>query len=129
MNITCDCCDTPLKDLKAKGIRIKGCVDCKCAFYCSQECFDGDWENHKKDCFSINEFIKICKKLESANLIRHVNGNTLDNRASNLQWVNLDDALQNNTWTVDAVLYLEDEEFELWEKVRALWKPHFTWHW
>ena len=60
-------------------------------------------------------FSEIMEKLKAApdypNFIRHINGNTLDNRLENLCWVKLSEAFQNITnWKVDWVCYLTEEE-------------------
>lgn len=64
----------------------------------------------------------IILKLEKEGIIRHVNGDTLDNRRANLQRVGIFQALQNKDWTVDVVCHLTDEEFALWESIRRDWK-------
>lgn len=69
---------------------------------------------------------RIVIKLETEKLIRHVNGNTLDNRKVNLQYVTVLEALQNKDWTVDAVCHLTDAEFAVWEKLRRDFKPTIT---
>lgn len=60
----------------------------------------------------------IINKLTKEGLIRHINGNTLDNRIQNLQKVDVMDALRNKDWTVDAVCILNDEEFIIWTEFR-----------
>jgi hypothetical protein len=60
-------------------------------------------------------FATIMEKLKQTpthpNYIRHVNGNTLDNRAENLVWVKLRDAFKHILdWRVDWVCYVTEEE-------------------
>ena len=62
-------------------------------------------------------FSDVMKKLKAVpeypNFIRHVNGDTLDNRVVNLCWVKLKDAFKNiTTWKVDWVIYLTSEEIK-----------------
>jgi hypothetical protein len=65
-------------------------------------------------------FSSVMTKLKAANdypgypnFIRHVNGNTQDNRASNLAVVTLREAFNNiATWRVDWVCYVTEEEVE-----------------
>lgn len=64
----------------------------------------------------------IVIKLETEGLIRHVNGNGLDNRLVNLQRVTVLQALQNKDWMVDAVCHLTKAEFAVWEKLRRDFK-------
>lgn len=123
METNCDNCNIFI----TKDKPVFGCSTCRCAFYCSNECFNK--HNHKKDCFDMDKFAKICEKLQEARLIRHINGNTLDNRRENLEWVTVEDALVNKDWTVDAVCYLTKREFAMWKKVRALWRPDISWRW
>jgi hypothetical protein len=63
----------------------------------------------------------IIRKLDTANLLRHKNGNTLDDRVENLEWVTAQEAFLHKTWKVDADSYLTDEEFAIWEKARKEW--------
>lgn len=65
----------------------------------------------------------IVIKLDNHGLIRHVNGNTLDNRVTNLQRVTVLQALHNKDWTIDAVCVLTASEFRLWEQLRRDFKP------
>ena len=60
----------------------------------------------------------ILNKLSNEGLIRHINGNTYDNRRQNLQKVNVMDTLRNKDWIVDAVCILNDEEFIIWHELR-----------
>ena len=59
-------------------------------------------------------FSLIMSKLKMAdgypNFIRHKNGDTQDNRATNLCWVTLREAFRNLDWKVDWVCYLTEEE-------------------
>lgn len=64
------------------------------------------------------KLVEILRKLDQSGLIRHVNGNTLDNRVENLQWVSAQDAFNNKNWTVDAVCHLTDQEFAIWQSER-----------
>ena len=99
---------------------IKTCSQCKSVYYCSYECQYDDWRNgHKQKCFDMNKLKNIIKKCDKAGLIRHINGNTLDNRRQNLQRVTALDSLKNKDWTVDACLHLTDEEFDVWFKARS----------
>jgi len=70
--------------------------------------------------------VTILKKITEQGLIRHVNGNTCDNRLQNLQRVTALQAFQNKGWTVDAVCILTDTEFEIWCKERANWNGDMT---
>lgn len=124
MEADCDNCGI----FMSKDREIICCGTCRCAFYCCEDCLMEDYETkHEDECFDMKIFHKICLKLQKAGLIRHVNGNTLDNRISNLQRVSIDDALNNKDWTVDAVCHLNKKEFALWRKVRSYWKPHMFW--
>ena len=67
-------------------------------------------------------FSEVLKKLKAADeypyFIRHINGDTHDNRAENLAWVTLKNAFKNmSTWKVDWVIYLNEEEIR---KVKEL---------
>jgi hypothetical protein len=63
----------------------------------------------------------VIQKLDSENLIHFKNGNTLDCRVENLQWVTVQEAFLHKTWEVDADCYLDDEELIIWEKARKEW--------
>ena len=58
--------------------------------------------------------------LHSFCFIRHIDGNTLNNVYTNLQWVSLRLIIENPTWTVDHVLYLNAADFAYIENLRAL---------
>ena len=63
-------------------------------------------------------FSEVLQKLKAADeypyFIRHINGDTHDNRAENLAWVTLKNALMNiSTWKVDWVIYLNEEEIRM----------------
>ena len=59
-------------------------------------------------------FSNIMNKLKAVNeypnFIRHINGDTLDNRIENLTWVTLREAFANLDWKVDWVCYVTEEE-------------------
>jgi hypothetical protein len=62
-------------------------------------------------------FHEVMKKLKAVPeypiFIRHINGDTLDNRVENLCFVKLKDAFRNiSTWKVDWVCYLDAEEIK-----------------
>lgn len=63
-----------------------------------------------------SKFQQIIKKLKTdscyPNYIRHKNGDTLDNRVENLEWVHIKDAFRNLQWKVDWVCYLNNEEIK-----------------
>jgi hypothetical protein len=63
----------------------------------------------------------IIRKVASQGLVRHMNGNTLDNRVENLQYVTVAQAFLHKNWTVDAVCLLDDQEFALWSQARQDW--------
>ena len=42
--------------------------------------------------------------------VRHINNDTLDNRAVNLAWVTLNETLRNPQWTVDLICYLSEND-------------------
>jgi hypothetical protein len=63
----------------------------------------------------------IIRKVASQGLVRHMNGNTLDNRVENLQYVTVAQAFLHKSWTVDAVCLLDDQEFALWSHARQEW--------
>ena len=96
------------------------CSLCHGRRYCGKECQAEDWETHRDECFDSNKLGKILIKLNEIGLIRHVNGDTLDNRRQNLQRVSVPDAFENKDWTVDAVCHLTDEEFEIWDRGRKV---------
>lgn len=48
----------------------------------------------------------IIQKVTAEGLVRHINGNTLDNRVRNLAWVSPREAFENKTWQVDAICTL-----------------------
>ena len=96
------------------------CGKCRCLNYCSNECQLEKWKSHKSECFDRSKLKAIILKLERIGLIRHVNGNTMDNRIANLQRVTVKDAFLNKGWTVDAICHLDDAEFKIWENARKL---------
>ena len=57
-------------------------------------------------------------------LIRHVNGNTTDNRATNLQYCSFQDVLENPDWKVDHVCHLDEQEIAFVENLRLI-QQHF----
>lgn len=117
---SCTTCNT-------EGKRFGKCGKCRLVYYCSTECQHQDWDNHKTVCFDRERFKIISRKLQKKGLIRHVNGNTLDNRIKNLQRVTVVDSFVNKDWTVDAVCYLNDKDFEIWERARAAWTGDSSW--
>lgn len=70
--------------------------------------------------------VAILRKAAKEGLIRHVNGDTSDNRVANLQRVTVLQAFQNKDWTVDAVCVLTEDEFEIWCKERTDWSGDLT---
>lgn len=73
-----------------------------------------------------NSIKRIIKKVDASKLVRHINGNTLDNRLENLALVTALEAFQNKGWTVDAVCTLTDAEFVIWSKARQGWSGDMT---
>jgi hypothetical protein len=50
------------------------------------------------------------KKENSSYLIRHIDGNTLNNCLNNLKYVNIEDTINNiNNWKVDWIFYLPEK--------------------
>ena len=96
----------------------KICSLCKNINYCSKECQSHNWKNHKSQCFDLVKFKNISYKLDKIGLIRHVNGNTLDNRIQNLNRVSVIDSIKNKDWVVDAVCHLSEDDFNIWAKGR-----------
>lgn len=96
------------------------CSMCKGRRYCSSECQNSNWKEHKTECFDRNKFKRIVVKLNKELLIRHVNGNTRDNRIENLKQVSVAEAFRNKDWTVDVVCHLDDDEYEIWERASSL---------
>ena len=71
-------------------------------------------------------FSEVLQKLKGADeypyFIRHINGDTHDNRAENLAWVTLKNAFKNmSTWKVDWVIYLHEEEIRF---VKDMFNTH-----
>ena len=58
----------------------------------------------------LTKFQQIRNKLRGKMLIRHLNGDTLDNRVENLGIVTLTEAWQNLDWKVDWIIFVTDEE-------------------
>ena len=58
----------------------------------------------------LTKFQQIRNKLRGKMLVRHLNGDTLDNRVENLGIVTLTEAWQNLHWKVDWILFVTDEE-------------------
>ena len=52
-------------------------------------------------------------------LVRHINGDTLDNSITNLQWVVFSDIFDYPEWTIDYAIYLTEEETEVIDRARA----------
>jgi len=44
------CSNATCNKLEEKRGDFKRCGACKNAFYCSKECQNEDWQNHKKNC-------------------------------------------------------------------------------
>ena len=81
---------------------------------------------HKKyskkfDREEVSDIRSIIKILDKEELIRHINGNTLDNRIGNLQYVTARQSFENKSWVVDAVCCLTKREFKIWCKEREKW--------
>jgi hypothetical protein len=66
----------------------------------------------------IKQIKAIVDKVDRQGLIRHVNGNTGDNRIANLQRVTAKEAFENKDWTVDACCILSEDEFKIWDTLR-----------
>ena len=67
-------------------------------------------------------FHSVMEKLKAVpeypTFIRHINGNTLDNRADNLCYVALIDAFRNiMTWKVDWVCYVDADEVRFMKSI------------
>ena len=108
----CDNCNQTLE-------KIGKCSKCKAARYCSKECQERNWPEHKLECEKQEKlYSHIMRKLERTGVYRHVNGDTRDNRIQNIQKVSPQDALKNKDWTVDPVCHLTKSEFAFWEKIR-----------
>src|SRR3989304_9344061 len=95
--------------------KLKQCGGCGIARYCSPECQKRKWPKHKITC---KKLLDIFAQLEQRKLIRHINGDTLDNRRDNLQLVSVSDAFYNPNWTVDAICVLSDADFRIWFQER-----------
>ena len=121
METNCDFCGV----FMTKDQEIICCGTCGSRYFCSMECMKK--ENNEHQCFDMNEFARICKKLQKAGLIRHVNGDTGDNRLCNLQRVSVSDSLYNKDWTVDAVCKLTKKEFAMWRSIRNIWRSNMIW--
>ena len=60
---------------------------------------------------TFSEIVEKLKRIDGyPNFIRHINGNTTDNRVSNLTRVTLQDAFKHMEWKVDWVCFLTEEE-------------------
>ncbi len=76
------------------------------------------FDTAEKRVFDTEQIKGVIDKVSKEGLIRHVNGNTLDNRRQNLQKVSVIEAFLNKTWTVDACCILNDDEFVIWTAAR-----------
>ena len=80
---------------------------------------------HPLEYLNMTTFATIMDKLKASHLypmfVRHKNGNTQDNRAVNLEFVELRAAFKNLDWSVDWVRYLTEEEI-LFIKNMLTWK-------
>jgi hypothetical protein len=63
----------------------------------------------------------VINKVAAQGLVRHVNGNTLDNHVENMQRVTVLQAFQHKTWIIDAECLLNEAEFAMWSKARQDW--------
>lgn len=67
---------------------------------------------------TIKQIKDIVDKVDRQGFIRHINGQTLDNRRANLQRVTAKEAFENKDWTVDACCILSEQEFAIWDTLR-----------
>ena len=62
----------------------------------------------------------IRRKCRNAGLVRHINGNRMDNRVTNLQYVVFDDIFNHPSWTIDYACVLTPSETQIVDRLRAV---------